>query len=514
MADTKQQTNQEPTPPVTTTAPVAPPPTKHAPISTPIAPTPMDIGVAPISVASVPIPVASNAIGVKTKAEASGSSDPVKKETPMKAQSVPAIPSMKEEEQGAIQMQAARLSSPKLPSKQSPATGQANAAEGAKKDGKKPERPKRPEKVMTQAEIDKKEKAKSSGSKFLNIGVREKIMFAKHLGVMLDSGIPLKEALEVMEGQVSSKPMRRMLTVMIRDLSDGFTLSSTLEKFPRVFKPFSVNIIRVGESSGTLPNALHYQGIQLEKAHELEGKIKGALLYPIIIFVGAIGIACYLSFYILPKMLPMFTSMNVKLPPTTRALLDTSQFIVHQWPILLAALVGIVVLSILLYKIKRIKYFIHNLLIHLPIFGVMVRAVQVAFFTRILGILLTSGVQIVQAIGVAAESASNLVFQKTIRIVAEEVERGEAITDELEKNPHLFPKITTGMIKVGDRTGRLAESLMNAAEFSEKEVDDMTKTLSTLIEPITLLLVGGLVGFIALSVITPIYQITQGIGRG
>ncbi|MCW1891721.1 MAG: type II secretion system F family protein [Candidatus Uhrbacteria bacterium] len=349
------------------------------------------------------------------------------------------------------------------------------------------------------------------GSKYLNISSREKIMFSKHLSVMLDSGIPLREALEVMAGQVSSKPLQRMLNLMMKDLSDGFTLSSTLEKFPRVFKPFSINIIRVGESSGTLPNALKFQAIQLEKSRELEGKVKSALLYPIIIFVGAIGIASYLSFFILPKMIPMFNSLNVKLPGTTLALLAISNFVLHKWPLLIAIVVALGLSIFFLYRVRAVKFTVHKLILHIPVFGNLLRTIQVAFFTRILGILLTSGVQIVQAIAVTSDSASNLVYRKQLRAVAENVERGEAITSELERYPNLFPKITVGMIKVGDRTGRLAESLMTAAEFSEKEVDDLTRNLSTLIEPLTLLFVGGLVGFIALSIITPIYQITQGI---
>lgn len=366
-------------------------------------------------------------------------------------------------------------------------------------------------KTVTERARDKKAAKDPTGSKYLTIGAREKITFAKHLAIMLDSGIPLKEALEVMSGQVSSKNLQRMLSVMIRDLSDGFTLSSSLEKFPRVFKPFSISVIRVGESSGTLPSALKYQGQQLEKERDLDGKIKGALIYPCIIFFGAIGIAAYLSFGILPKMMPMFTSLNVDLPPTTKALLAMSDFIRFKWMYILAVVAVLTITSVLLLRVRAIKLAFHKMLLRIPVFGPLMRAVQVAFFTRILGILLSSGVQIVQAIAVAAVSSSNLAYQNKLKEISERVERGESITDELEKNPQLFPRMTTGMIKVGDRTGHLAESLMNAAEFSEKEVDEETKTLATLIEPITLLLVGGLVGFIAISIITPIYKITDGI---
>lgn len=385
------------------------------------------------------------------------------------------------------------------------------AADEAKKTEELNDPAKQHKKTFTERSRDKKAGKDPSGSKFLKISAREKITFAKHLAIMLDSGIPLKEALEVMSGQVSSKNLQRMLAVMIRDLSDGFTLSSSLEKFPRVFKPFSVSVIRVGESSGTLPSALKYQGQQLEKEKDLEGKIRGALIYPMIIFFGAIGIAAYLSFGILPKLMPMFASLNVDLPPTTKGLLAVSNFIRFKWMYILAVVGAVVTIASLLLRIRAVKLAVHKALLRLPVFGPLLRAVQVAFFTRILGILLSSGVQIVQAIAVAAVSSSNLAYQDKLKEISERVERGESITDELEKNPQLFPKMTTGMIKVGDRTGHLAESLMNAAEFSEKEVDEETKTLATLIEPITLLIVGGLVGFIAISIITPIYKITEGI---
>ncbi|MBD3251372.1 hypothetical protein GF380_02870 [Candidatus Uhrbacteria bacterium] len=369
-------------------------------------------------------------------------------------------------------------------------------------------------KRFSAAEEVKKQKTKKRRRRsFRRIGSREKIAFAKHLSVMLNAGIPLREALEVMEGQVSSNSMRAMLTVMIRDLSDGFTLSSALAKFPRAFKPFDVNIVRVGESSGTLANALQYLSLQLLKAHELRGKIRAALFYPVIIFIGAIGIASYLSLYILPRLIPLFKSLDVNLPITTRLMLTMSEFMTQYWFWVLGGLIGLILLLYILYRIRPIRYFVHRTILRIPIMGRLSQAIQISFFTRILGTLLQSGVQIVDAIKVTSNSSQQLVYKKVLSEIAENVERGEAITDELVKHPELFPRITIGMIKVGDRTGSLADSLMNAAEFAEQEVDDLTKNLATLIEPITLLGMGVLVGFIALSIITPIYQLTEGISR-
>jgi type IV pilus assembly protein PilC len=376
-----------------------------------------------------------------------------------------------------------------------------------------PDPPKKRPRFSADEQAKKKKKKRMRHYRFLRLSSREKIMFAKHLSIMLDSGIPLREALEVMGGQVSSKSLRAMLRVMMHDLTDGFTLSSSLSKFPRAFKPFSVNIVRVGEASGTLSNALRYQSVQLEKANELRGKIRGALFYPFIILIGAVGIGSYLSFYLLPRLIPLFKSLDVPLPLTTRLLLATSEFLVQNWIWVLVGMAVFFATASILYRIRPVRYLVHRAILRIPVLGRLSRAIQVAFFTRILGTLLSSGVQIVEAISVTADSASNLVYRRELRKLAKNVERGEAITDELVKNAHLFPRIATGMVKVGDRTGKLSESLMNAAEFSEREVDDLTKNLSTLIEPFTLILVGALVGFIALSIVTPIYQLTEGVSR-
>jgi type IV pilus assembly protein PilC len=353
-----------------------------------------------------------------------------------------------------------------------------------------------------------------SGSKFLSISTNEKIMFSKHLAIMLEAGIPLREALEVMREETTSKAIKRILDVGISDLSNGFALSTSLEKFPRVFRQFSINMVRVGESSGTLSKALLYEALELEKSHELVGKVKGALTYPIIIFVGAMGVGGYLSFYILPKLIPVFSSMSVKLPAMTRALLAGSTFIRVHWLLILGAMALLAGIGYVAWRIRPIRFALESAVLHIPLFGKLIRGVQVAHMTRILGTLLTSGVQIVEAIRVTSRSTENLVYKQTLDRIAVEVERGEEITSVLTKERRLFPPIVTGMVKIGDRTGKLSESLITAAEFSEKEVDVLTKALSTMIEPITLLLVGGLVGFIALSIITPIYGLSSGVGGG
>ncbi len=185
----------------------------------------------------------------------------------------------------------------------------------------------------------KKNGSDDKGSFFTRVGLSDKILFAKHLAVMLEAGIPLRDALEVLKEQVSNKSLRHILGIMIKDLSGGQVLAFSLAKFPRVFDPFFVNVIEVGEASGTLPASLNYLAAQLEKTQDLRGKTRNALIYPFVVFIGAIGIGIYLGFFMLPQLVPLFASLNTELPPTTRILLFITAWLRSSWVEFLIALV-------------------------------------------------------------------------------------------------------------------------------------------------------------------------------
>lgn len=348
---------------------------------------------------------------------------------------------------------------------------------------------------------------------FLRITVRDRLLFSKHLAVMIDAGIPLREALDAMREQASSNAMKFVLAEAIADLSDGQVLAFTLTKFPKLFDSFFSNIISVGESSGTLPNSLRYLAIQLEKSMDLESKVKTALVYPVIVFVGALGVGSYLAFFMLPQLLPLFTSLDIKLPFTTRLLLAITTAVVHYWFWVIGLAVVLGFLLIFLWYLKPVRFAIHRAIIRIPVFGSLTKNVQTTQFSRILGTLLTSGVKVVPALRITANSLTNLAYQFELKRIADLVERGESIGSQLKNRQHLFTKTTTSMIGVGERTGKLSESLIALADFTDREVDATTKNLSALIEPFVLILVGIIVGFVALSIITPIYQLTQGLSR-
>jgi type IV pilus assembly protein PilC len=346
---------------------------------------------------------------------------------------------------------------------------------------------------------------------FLRIGAKDLIGFTRYLAVMLDAGIPLHESLGVLKEQSTNSSMRYVLESAIADLADGLQLHTSLAKFPRQFDAFFVNAVNVGESSGTLSATMRYLTVQIEKTVEIQGKVRSALLYPAIVFIGALGIAGYLAFGMLPKLTPMFTQLNVKLPATTQALLDASNWLTHFWIPLIIGIGIIVVLISLILRITPIRFAMYSLLAYVPVLGDLIRKLQTAKFARVLGTLLASGVTIVEALNITAASTDNLVYRKQLEGIAKAVDSGDTIASELRTHTRLFSHTASSMVAIGERTGKLSDSLITLAEFTEREVDDLTKNLSTLIEPISLIFVGLIVGFVALSIVTPIYQVTQGI---
>lgn len=347
----------------------------------------------------------------------------------------------------------------------------------------------------------------------MHVSTRDQILFAKHLTVMLESGIPLRDALKTMRDLPMSVSQRYVIQTAIKDLSDGLQLGLSLQKFPRTFDAFFVNVISVGESSGTLSSALKYLATQLEKADEIRGRVQAAILYPAIVFVGALGIAVYLAFFLLPQILPLFKSLTVELPWTTRVLLSTTNALRDHWLIIAIVTVAVIASAILLFRIQRVRRTWHRTLLMIPVLGALVRDFQTTQFARILGTLLTSGIKIVQALKITSTSLTNLAYSDELARVGDLVNHGEAMGTELGKKPRLFSPTAASMISIGERTGRLPTALLTLAEFTEKEVDATTRNLTTLLEPMVLVVVGGMVGFIALSIITPIYQLTQGIGH-
>lgn len=339
------------------------------------------------------------------------------------------------------------------------------------------------------------------------------MLFARNLEVMMRSGMQILQSLQILKDQTRSKAFSKILDQMIGDIKNGHFLSASLERHKNIFGEFFINLIRVGESSGTLSENLKYLYEELKKKEELRKKVKGAMAYPVVIFFATVGITSIMIFVIFPKILPVLTSINVELPLATRIFIGISEFLIKYGYFVGLGLVGLIIGCWLLLKIPSIKFKWHFLLISLPGVGDMVRSVNIISFARTVGLLLRAGIKIVEALEITANTLGNLVYKKEIMKVAEGVRKGDPMSKYFSENKKLFPPIFSQMVLVGENTGKLDESILFLSDFYEAELDESTKNLSNILEPLLLLVMGGIVAFVALAIITPIYKITQTLGR-
>ncbi len=326
--------------------------------------------------------------------------------------------------------------------------------------------------------------------------------------------MPILDSLTMLKKQqTKSKPFSKILDQMITDIDSGQFLSTSLDRFRQIFGNLFINVIRVGEASGTLPENLNYIVEELQKGQSLNRKIKGAMVYPIIILIAVFVIVGILIFVVFPKILPLFKSLKVKLPLATRVLLFGYTFISENWLLIIFGIFVIFIGFWLMLKNKKIKFYLDYFLLKLPFIGSITTNINMANFTRTLSLLLKSGVKIVDSLETTANTLSNSVYQEELKKVATEISGGGQISQYLLKRPRLFPIMLSQMIEVGENTGNLSQTLLYLNNFYETEVDEITKNLSTTLEPILLIIMGVIVGFVAIAIITPIYSITQSVSR-
>jgi len=303
---------------------------------------------------------------------------------------------------------------------------------------------------------------------FSSVSFQEKLLFTKHLSVMVKAGITLTEAFDSLVDQTKSNEFKNVLLSVLDDLKNGQALAKSLEKHNRVFDQLYVNLIKIGEESGTLEESLEFLSKQLGKDYNLRQKIQGALLYPGLIFSATFIMGGFISFFILPQLVDFFTAFNVELPITTKVLLFFAN-LMKNYGILIFAGIGILgFLGYLAIQLPKIKYVWQKFLLNFPLFGQMLSYGLLARFSRNLGIILKSGISITTALNVTANSLDNLVFKEAINISEEAIKKGKPLGEIIKKLP-IFPSLVGKMIAVGEKTGKLDESLLYLADFYEEE---------------------------------------------
>lgn len=369
---------------------------------------------------------------------------------------------------------------------------------------------------MFDRKIKPKEKSSSGLKKELHLGkvsLSQKANFAKHLAVMLQSGVTIVIALQIIADSAQGK-LKKVAQGVYVSVKNGQSLATSLSRYPDVFPKFMISSVYAGETSGTLVENLENVADQLKKEKELADKIKGAILYPTIILIAAFVLGTAVSIFILPKIVPLFEGLQIELPFTTRTLIAFSKLMQSYGIFIVPGTVIFIIFFLWFIKREFMHPITHWIILKCPIVKVIARQSNLARFCRTLGMLLRSGLTIDEALTVTKETVGNYYYKKSLRDIQLRIGKGLTLTQNLEHYEHLFPLMVVRMVRVGEESGNLESTLIYVADFYEGEVDVATKALSTTIEPVLLLCIGFLVGFLALSIISPIYNITGGVSRG
>ncbi|NTW15631.1 MAG: type II secretion system F family protein [Candidatus Moranbacteria bacterium] len=347
--------------------------------------------------------------------------------------------------------------------------------------------------------------------RFKTVPLKEKMVFARNLAVMISSGLVVSRAIKSLSLQTRNKTFRQLLSAVYEDIQAGKSLSEGLAKYPSVFSELFTSMVYVGEVSGNLEMVLGILALQLEKEHDLKSKVRGALMYPSVVLVAMIGIGFVMLTYILPSITGVFKDLGAELPPMTVFVMNMSDFLREHMILSLLIIVGAVVGSFLFGATDPGKRFFHFLTVRMPIFGPIAVKVNCARFSRIYSSLLRSGVSVVDGLAIVSKTLSNVYYKAALSEAIESVQKGKELSSVVAAHEELFPLLVSQILEVGEETGKTEVVLERLAEFYEGEVSQITANLSSIIEPLLMLVIGGAVGFFAVAMLTPMYSVLQNI---
>lgn len=346
---------------------------------------------------------------------------------------------------------------------------------------------------------------------FGGIKIHEKIIFAKNLSSMLDAGLSLARSLTVISKQSKNKKFVAIINTILEDISKGKTLADALAAHNKVFPGLFISMVRAGEQSGSLSDSLKSVGIQMDRMYTLQRKVKGAMVYPTVIFIVMIAIAILMLVFIVPTLTSTFTEMNVSLPASTKMIMATSDFMRHHY---ILFIVVIVILISGIYsgmKTKKGKRLWDLTVLKIPMIGGMVKEVNAARTGRTLASLLSAGVDVVGSLKITEEVLQNSYYKEIVAKGQEMVQKGEPMSKVFLDNEKFYPVFVGEMMSVGEETGKVADMLKGVAQYYEDEVEQKTKDMSSVIEPFLMVIIGIAVGFFAISMIMPMYSLADKI---
>jgi type IV pilus assembly protein PilC len=345
---------------------------------------------------------------------------------------------------------------------------------------------------------------------FRGVPQGEIVAFTRQLSTMISAGLPISRALEVLAAQSTNRNFRKIITEVLRSVEGGVSLSMSLAIYSRVFNETYISLVKAGESSGKLDIILKKLAENMEAERDLDSKFKAAMVYPIIVFIAMIAVFIILMVFVIPKLSEMYTNMNIELPFVTKAMIAVSNFMVKYIYIVMALLIGAFLGARSFTRSKDGKILISELTIKVPVFGKITLQKDFSRFSRTLSLLINSAVPIVEALNIVSTLMTSQTLKNAVLDAATQVEKGQSLSNYFRSTTK-FPPLLGQMAGVGEETGRMDEVLERVAIYYEGEVDNKVKGLSAALEPIILVMLGVMVGFLIISIITPIYKLTSSI---
>jgi type IV pilus assembly protein PilC len=362
---------------------------------------------------------------------------------------------------------------------------------------------------ITVTVVKQKEKKPLMGGLSFGGGVDDKdiVIFTRQFATMIDAGLPLVQALEILSTQVENKFLAKTLATIKDDVEGGSTYADSLKKHPKAFSELYANMVAAGESGGILDTILNRLAAYIEKAMKLKKKVKGAMVYPVVVSSIAVLVIVVIMIFVIPTFSKMFTQMGGTLPLPTLLVIKTSNFLAGIGGILVGlSIIGAVVAFKQVRKTEKGQAVTDRMFLKLPIFGTLLKKVAVAKFTRTLGTLISSGVPILDGLEITAKTAGNKVIEYAVMDVRAGVSEGKTLAEPLMKSK-VFPPMVTHMISVGETTGALDAMMNKIADFYDDEVDNAVSNLTAMMEPMLMVFLGGSVGFIVIAMYLPIFKL-------
>jgi type IV pilus assembly protein PilC len=365
--------------------------------------------------------------------------------------------------------------------------------------------------ILISATEEKPKKEIKPLSIFGKVPIKEKLFFTRNFKLMIKTGVPLPKALEILSSQSRNKKFKKILLEVREEIIKGRKLSEALRGWPEVFSELFCSMIKVGEETGKLEDVLESLTKQIERTYELKSRVQGALVYPAVIVVAMIGIGILMLIMVVPPLAETFDELGIELPFTTRLVISTAGFMVKFWFIFPIIILILIFLIRQFSKTKKGGKLIDGLLLKIPIISPIIKETSTAYTSRTLSTLISSGVPIIKSLEVVSRTLNNFYFREAMIASAEGVRKGSKFSEALEPFSKIYPLSFSEMIAIGEETGETSSILEKLADFSEAEVEKLTKNLASAIEPVIMIIIGIGVGFFAVSMIQPMYSMLGGL---